>query len=84
MRLGERRRPTGCGPGSSTTRPRFKLDATADWTEELIAELEPTGAVDSVDFKGQYRGTKVDTVPDPALYGGSSTGSPTPGSRIPR
>ena len=47
---------------------RFKLDATADWTDELIAELAATGAVDSVDFKGQYRGTKVDTVPDPELY----------------
>jgi hypothetical protein len=47
---------------------RFKLDATAGWSDELIAELAATGAVDSVDFKGQYRGTKVDTVPDPALY----------------
>ena len=47
---------------------RFKLDAVADWTEELIAELAATGAVDSVDFKGQYRGTSVDTVPDAALY----------------
>ena len=47
---------------------RFKLDATADWSSELIAELEATGAVDSVDFKGQYHGTSVDTVPDPALY----------------
>jgi len=47
---------------------RFKLDATADWSEELIAELAATGAVDSVDFKGQYRGTTVDTVPDAGLY----------------
>jgi len=47
---------------------RFKLDATADWTEELIEELAATGAVDSVDFKGQYHGTVVDTVPDAALY----------------
>jgi hypothetical protein len=47
---------------------RFKLDATADWTDELVAELAATGAVDSVDFKGQYRGTIVDTVPDAALY----------------
>ena len=47
---------------------RFKLDATADWTEELIDELAATGAVDSVDFKGQYHGTSVDTVPDAALY----------------
>ena len=47
---------------------RFKLDATADWTDELIADLASTGAVDSVDFKGQYKGTSVDTVPDAALY----------------
>jgi hypothetical protein len=47
---------------------RFKLDATPDWTDELIAELAATGAVDSVDFKGQYHGTVVDTVPDAALY----------------
>lgn len=47
---------------------RFKLDATPDWTVELISELEAIGAVDSVDFKGQYHGTSVDTVPDPALY----------------
>jgi hypothetical protein len=47
---------------------RFKLDATPDWSDELIAELASTGAVDSVDFKGQYRGTSVDTVPDAALY----------------
>jgi hypothetical protein len=47
---------------------RFKLDATSDWSDELIAELAATGAVDSVDFKGQYRGTAVDTVPDAGLY----------------
>ena len=47
---------------------RFKLDATPDWSEELIEELLETGAVDSVDFKGQYHGTVVDTPPDAALY----------------
>jgi hypothetical protein len=47
---------------------RFKLDATPDWTEELIAELRDLGCVDSVDFKGQYRGTVVDNPPDAALY----------------
>ena len=47
---------------------RFKLDATADWSTALIAELAATGAVDSVDFKGQYHGTGVDTVPDAELY----------------
>jgi hypothetical protein len=47
---------------------RFKLDATPDWTDELIAELVATGAVDSIDFKGAYRGTVVDTPTDPELY----------------
>jgi hypothetical protein len=47
---------------------RFKLDARPDWSEDLIAELAEIGAVDSVDFKGQYRGTSVDTLPDAALY----------------
>jgi len=47
---------------------RFKLDATTSWTPELIAELEETGAVDSIDFKAHYRGTIVDQAPDPVLY----------------
>jgi len=47
---------------------RFKLDANPEWSEELIEELAATGAVDSVDFKGQYRGTTVDSPPDAALY----------------
>jgi hypothetical protein len=47
---------------------RFKLDATAEWSQELIADLAASGAVDSVDFKGQYRGTTVDRPPDAALY----------------
>ncbi len=47
---------------------RFKLDATSSWTERLIADLVATGAVDSVDFKGQYEGTIVDQGADPVLY----------------
>jgi L-alanine-DL-glutamate epimerase-like enolase superfamily enzyme len=47
---------------------RFKLDATPDWDDELIAGLVETGAVDSIDFKGAYRGTVVDTETDPAFY----------------
>jgi hypothetical protein len=47
---------------------RFKLDATPDWSEELIAELRDLGCVDSVDFKGQYKGTVVDNPPDADLY----------------
>ena len=47
---------------------RFKLDPTNDWTDELIAELVETGAVDSLDLKGQYSGTPVDVETDPELY----------------
>ena len=48
---------------------RFKLDPTNDWTDELIAELVETGAVDSLDLKGQYKGTVVDVETDAELYG---------------
>jgi hypothetical protein len=47
---------------------RFKLDTSSEWSDELIAELAATGAVDSVDFKGHYRGTTVETPPDADLY----------------
>lgn len=55
---------------------RFKLDANPEWSDELIAELAATGAVDSIDFKGQYRGTTVDTPADPALYRRVAEGLP--------
>jgi L-alanine-DL-glutamate epimerase-like enolase superfamily enzyme len=47
---------------------RFKLDPVNDWTDELIAELVETGAVDSLDLKGFYKGTVVDVETDPDLY----------------
>jgi hypothetical protein len=47
---------------------RFKLDPTNDWTDELIEQLIETGAVDSLDLKGQYKGTPVDVETDPELY----------------
>ena len=47
---------------------RFKLDPTSDWSDELIAEVAATRAVDSVDFKGAYEGTIVDQPADPRLY----------------
>ena len=55
---------------SSTATPdlRFKLDPTNDWTDELIAALVETGAVDSLDLKGFYKGTVVDVETDPELY----------------
>jgi len=47
---------------------RFKLDATPGWDDELIATLAATGAVESIDFKGAYKGTAVDVETDPELY----------------
>jgi L-alanine-DL-glutamate epimerase-like enolase superfamily enzyme len=47
---------------------RFKLDPTSSWTDELVAELVETGAVDSMDFKGRYTGTIVDQPADPEMY----------------
>ncbi len=47
---------------------RFKLDPTNTWTDTLMAELAATGAVDSVDLKGHYKGTPVDVDTDAELY----------------
>ncbi len=55
---------------------RFKLDASAEWSDELITALVASGAVDSVDFKGQYRGTTVDAPPDADLYRRVAEGLP--------
>ena len=47
---------------------RFKLDPTSDWDPELVATLGATGAVDTVDLKGAYKGTVVDQPGDVELY----------------
>lgn len=47
---------------------RFKLDATSSWTPAVFDGLVATGAVDSIDFKGMYKGTSVDQTADPVLY----------------
>ena len=47
---------------------RFKLDPTNSWTQELVDTLVETGAIDSLDFKGFYKGTPVDVDTDPELY----------------
>ena len=47
---------------------RFKLDPVNDWDDELIAALVETGAIDSLDLKGFYKGTVVDVDTDPELY----------------
>jgi len=49
-------------------RTRFKLDPTNTWSDDLIGELAATGVVDSLDLKGQYKGTPVDVATDPELY----------------
>jgi hypothetical protein len=48
---------------------RFKLDALDTWTDEIVAELAATGAVDVVDLKGLYEGDWVDATPSAELYG---------------
>ncbi|HEY7454511.1 MAG TPA: hypothetical protein VH683_08095 [Thermoleophilaceae bacterium] len=47
---------------------KFKLDPTNNWTSELVADLVATGAIDSLDLKGQYKNTTVDVETDPELY----------------
>jgi hypothetical protein len=47
---------------------RFKLDGTPDWDDALIDGLIRSGAVDSIDLKGAYKGTPVDVDTDPAFY----------------
>ena len=48
---------------------RLKLDASDKWTDEIVAELAATGAVDVVDLKGLYEGEWVDATPTAELYG---------------
>ncbi len=72
MRLGSEEKPSSIEPLkrvlANYPEMRFKLDPTNDWTDELIEELRETGAVDSLDLKGLYRGTPVDVETDPVLY----------------
>ena len=69
LRLGE---PPSLDPVTSRLEHypglRFKLDPTVSWSEDLVARLRETGAIDSVDFKGHYKGTVVDNPPDVGLY----------------
>jgi L-alanine-DL-glutamate epimerase-like enolase superfamily enzyme len=55
---------------------RFKLDPTPAWDEALISALAATGAIDSADFKGHYKGTIVDNPADPVLYRRVAEGFP--------
>jgi len=47
---------------------RFKLDPVSAWDDAQVDSLVQTGAVDVLDLKGAYRGTRVDQPPDPRLY----------------
>ena len=47
---------------------RFKLDPTSTWDDALVTSLVETGAVDTLDLKGAYKGTPVDQEADPTLY----------------
>jgi hypothetical protein len=55
---------------------RFKLDPENSWTDELIDELVALDCVDTLDFKGLYRGTPVDVETDPWLYERCATAFP--------
>jgi hypothetical protein len=46
---------------------RFKLDPDADWSDETIDSLARGGRVDTLDFKGVYRGD-FGAPPDAVLY----------------
>ncbi len=56
---------------------RFKIDTSSSWSTELIAELEATGAVASVDFKGHYEGLPVAISVDAEIYARVITGLPS-------
>ena len=47
----------------------LKLDPENDWDRPLMERLAATGRVRVLDLKAYYRGTPVDVVPDPELYG---------------
>jgi hypothetical protein len=55
---------------------RFKLDATVEWDDALVAELAATGAVDVVDLKGHYASNWMDFPADPDLYRRVAEGFP--------
>lgn len=46
---------------------RFKLDPDSEWGDELIERLAATGRVDTLDFKGIYRG-EFGVPPNAQLY----------------
>jgi L-alanine-DL-glutamate epimerase-like enolase superfamily enzyme len=55
---------------------RFKLDPTSTWDDAIVTELQATKAVDTLDLKGQYKGTPVDQSGDATLYARVATAFP--------
>jgi hypothetical protein len=55
---------------------RFKLDASDSWTDDVVAELASTGAVDVVDLKGLYEGDWLDATASAGLYRRVAEGFP--------
>jgi hypothetical protein len=55
---------------------RMKLDLGLAWDAEAVTEVAATGAVSTVDLKGLYRGTPVDTPVDAAVYARLLAGLP--------
>ena len=55
---------------------RFKLDPTSTWDDAVVTELQATKAVDTLDLKGQYKGTPVDQSGDATLYARVATAFP--------
>ena len=55
---------------------RLKLDPQPDWTDEMLAWLVQSGAVDSLDLKGCYSGTPVDVESGPEFYERMATALP--------
>ncbi len=46
----------------------FKLDATPEWSADLVSELADTGSIRIVDLKSQYEDAEVGQSADPDLY----------------
>jgi hypothetical protein len=56
---------------------RFKLDPSPAWSDDVVAKLGATGAVDVVDLKGQYPPqAPVAVAPDATLYARIARGLP--------
>lgn len=47
---------------------RFKIDLGDEWTPDFVGELARFGRIDTIDYKGLYRGSFEGPVPDPTMY----------------